>query len=51
MLCLNTGEALLANEQVDSLVDGVKLARTTLREGKAQAKLADVVACSHALAR
>ncbi len=51
MLCLNAGAALLANEQVDSLVDGVKLARTTLREGKARAKLADVVACSHALAR
>lgn len=51
MLCLNAGAALLANEQVDSLVDGVKLARATLREGKAQAKLADVVACSHALAR
>ena len=51
MLCLNAGAALLANEQVDSLVDGVKLARATLREGKAQAKLADVVACSQALAR
>ena len=51
MLCLNAGAALLANEQVDSLVDGVKLARATLREGKAQAKLADVVACSQSLNR
>jgi anthranilate phosphoribosyltransferase len=51
MLCLNAGAALLANEQVDSLVDGVKLARATLREGKAQAKLADVIACSQSLSR
>src|SRR5436309_10684568 len=28
MLCLNAGAALLANEQADSLQDGVKLART-----------------------
>ena len=48
MLCLNTGAALLASEQVDSLQDGVKLARTTLREGKARQKLADVIACSRA---
>jgi anthranilate phosphoribosyltransferase len=49
MLCLNAGAALLANEQVASLHDGVKLARTTLREGKAKQKLADVIACSRAL--
>ncbi len=49
MLCLNAGAALLANEQVASLSDGVKLARTTLREGKAKQKLADVIACSRAL--
>ena len=49
MLCLNAGAALLANEQVASLGDGVKLARTTLREGKAKQKLADVIACSRAL--
>jgi len=49
MLCLNAGAALLANEQVSSLGDGVKLARTTLREGKAKQKLADVIACSRAL--
>src|SRR5438067_647724 len=36
MLCLNAGAALLANEQADSLQDGVKLARTTLQEGKAR---------------
>lgn len=48
MLCLNTAAALLACEQVDSLVDGIKLARATLREGKAQQKLADVIACSQA---
>jgi anthranilate phosphoribosyltransferase len=46
MLCLNTGAALLANEQVSSLVDGIKLARATLREGKARRKLADVIECS-----
>lgn len=46
MLCLNAGAALLANEQVSSLSDGIKLARATLREGKAKQKLADVVACS-----
>ncbi len=46
MLCLNAGAALLANEQVESLADGVKLARATLREGKARQKLADVIACT-----
>src|SRR5216684_6559810 len=51
MLCLNAGAALLANEQVASLSDGVKLARTTLREGKAKQKLADVIACSRALSQ
>lgn len=49
MLCLNAGAALFANEQVDSLVDGVKLARATLREGKAGRKLDEVIACSNAL--
>ena len=48
MLCLNAGAALLANEQVESLVEGVKLARATLREGKAKQKLDDVVACMQA---
>ncbi|HZU03330.1 MAG TPA: anthranilate phosphoribosyltransferase, partial [Ktedonobacteraceae bacterium] len=43
MLCLNAGAALLANERVSSLADGVQLARATLREGKARRKLADVV--------
>ena len=51
MLCLNAGMALLANGQVASLVDGVKLARATLNEGKARHKLEEVVACSHALVR
>jgi anthranilate phosphoribosyltransferase len=46
MLCLNAGAALLANEQVSSLCEGVKLARETLREGKAKQKLDDVIACS-----
>jgi len=45
------GMALLANGQVSSLVDGVKLARATLNEGKARHKLEEVVACSHALVR
>jgi anthranilate phosphoribosyltransferase len=46
MLCLNAGAALLASEQVVSLLDGIKLARATLREGKARRKLIDVIACS-----
>jgi anthranilate phosphoribosyltransferase len=46
MLCLNAGAALLANELVDSLADGVRLARATLREGKARRKLDDAVDCS-----
>jgi anthranilate phosphoribosyltransferase len=46
MLCLNAGAALLANEQVETLADGVKLARATLSEGKAKQKLADVIACT-----
>lgn len=51
MLCLNAGAALLANEQVASFTDGVRLARETLRVGKAKHKLADVIACSRALVR
>jgi anthranilate phosphoribosyltransferase len=46
MLCLNAGAALLANERVSSLADGVQLARATLREGKARRKLADVIAAT-----
>lgn len=46
MLCLNTGAALLANEQVATLAEGVKLAQATLRAGRAKQKLADVIACS-----
>jgi anthranilate phosphoribosyltransferase len=49
MVCLNAGAALLANEHVASLIDGVKLARAALREGKAKHKLTDVVAWSSAL--
>lgn len=48
MLCLNTGAALLANERVPSLADGIKLARSTLHEGKAKRKLADVIASTQA---
>ncbi len=48
MLCLNAGAALLANEQVATLAEGVKVARATLREGKAKQKLADVIACTQA---
>ncbi|HET9919194.1 MAG TPA: anthranilate phosphoribosyltransferase [Ktedonobacteraceae bacterium] len=50
MLCLNAGAALLANEQVGSLTEGVKLAQATLREGKARRKLVDAVDCSRACA-
>jgi len=49
MLCLNAGAALLANEQVTSLKEGIKLARATLQEGKAKQKLEDVIVCSRAL--
>ncbi|MGB8344706.1 MAG: anthranilate phosphoribosyltransferase, partial [Ktedonobacteraceae bacterium] len=49
MLCLNAGAALLANEQVNSLREGVKVARATLREGKARQKLDDVIACTRQL--
>ena len=48
MLCLNTAAALVASDQVASLTDGVKLARATLRDGKAKRKLAEVVAVSQA---
>ncbi|HZU68850.1 MAG TPA: anthranilate phosphoribosyltransferase [Ktedonobacteraceae bacterium] len=51
MLCLNAGAALLANEKVASLPDGVKLARETLRTGKAKHKLVDVIDSSRSLAR
>lgn len=47
MLCLNAGAALYANEQVSSLLDGVKLARATLQAGKAAHKLDEVIACTN----
>src|SRR5713101_7692900 len=49
MLCLNTGAALLVNERVTSLSDGVKLAHATLHSGKARQKLEDVIAYSQML--
>jgi anthranilate phosphoribosyltransferase len=48
MLCLNAGVALFANDSVDSLAEGVRLARATLREGKARRKLDEVIECSNA---
>ena len=51
MLCLNAGAALLASEQVASLVDGIKLARATLSAGKAKRTLDQVIACSQAQGR
>lgn len=48
MLCLNAGAALFASERVDSLSDGIKLARATLREGKAGRKLDEIVECTRA---
>src|SRR5437667_8187611 len=49
MVCLNTGAAFLANEQLASLREGINLARATLQDGKAKQKLQDVIACSRAL--
>ena len=48
MLYLNAGAALLANDQVGSISEGVRLAKATLREGKARYKLDEVIACSRA---
>jgi anthranilate phosphoribosyltransferase len=48
MLYLNAGAALFANDQVGSLAEGVRLARATLREGKARQKLDEMVACTNA---
>jgi len=49
MLCFNTGAALLACDLVSSLPEGVKLAQATLKEGKAKAKLTEIIECSQAL--
>src|SRR5436853_510454 len=49
MVCLDTGSALLANEEVATLREGINLARATLQDGKAKQKLQDVIACSRAL--
>jgi anthranilate phosphoribosyltransferase len=48
MVCLNAGAALFAGELVGSLQEGVKLAASTIREGKASRKLTEVIECSHA---
>ena len=45
---LLAGAALFASELVNSLSEGVKLARATLREGKAGRKLSEVVECTRA---
>jgi anthranilate phosphoribosyltransferase len=50
MLCMNAGAALLANERVTSFSEGVKLARSTLLEGKARRKLEEVIAYTQMLA-
>lgn len=49
MICLNAAAALVAGEQVASLVEGIHLAHATLREGKAKRKLAEVIECSHVI--
>lgn len=48
MLYLNAGAALFASDQVDSLAEGVRLARSTLRVGLARRKLDEVIECSNA---
>lgn len=48
MLLLNAGAAFLASNQVSSLAEGVRLARSTVLAGKARQKLDEVIAYSHA---
>ncbi len=50
MLVLNAGVALFANDRADSLIDGLRMAQATRREGKATRKLAEFIACSNAQA-
>jgi anthranilate phosphoribosyltransferase len=49
MLCFNAGAALFACDLVPSLPEGVKLAQATLREGKANRKLTEVIEHSQTL--
>jgi anthranilate phosphoribosyltransferase len=51
MICLNAAAALMANEQVASFQEGIKLARATLQEGKAKRKLAETIDFSQAYKR
>ncbi|GCE24830.1 anthranilate phosphoribosyltransferase [Dictyobacter alpinus] len=51
IICLNAAAALMANEQVASFKDGIKLAQATLQEGKAKRKLAEVIEFSQSYAR
>lgn len=51
MICLNAAAALMANEQVASFKEGIKLAQAALQEGKARLKLAEVIECSQAYGR
>jgi anthranilate phosphoribosyltransferase len=51
MICLNAAAALMANEQVSSFQEGIKLARATLQEGKAKRKLAEVIEFSQTYSR
>ncbi|HEU5367392.1 MAG TPA: anthranilate phosphoribosyltransferase [Ktedonobacterales bacterium] len=48
MVSLNAGAALLASERVDTLAEGVKLARETLRAGRAVETLEAAASLSHA---
>ncbi len=47
MVSLNAGAALLASERVNTLAEGVRLARETLRAGRATRTLEAVAALSH----
>ncbi|HTI13549.1 MAG TPA: anthranilate phosphoribosyltransferase [Dictyobacter sp.] len=47
LICLNTAAALVAAEQVGSFKEGIQLARSTIKEGRAQRKLDEIIECTN----